>query len=91
MSEGITTFRAENTAHLDRRTHIERICPTHGESPAWLPNAARWHAGATQPELEPERAAIVGERRPYRLLEDAYVNDAIVPRGSDPDPKAYVA
>lgn len=53
LSEESVTVGIDYPARLDRRTHIERICRNeHGESPAWLPRAARWHpSGADVAEI----------------------------------------
>jgi hypothetical protein len=83
MNEGVTTFGAEFSVRQDRRSHIQRICPTpHGESPAWLPRAAQWHAGATQLDAEPPQEPHMGERKRYFLRDDAFMDDAIVRAGS---------
>ena len=42
MSEGITTFRAENTAHLDRRTHSSGSVQRTGRAPL---GCRMWRAG----------------------------------------------
>ena len=56
MNDATTTIGPEWSAQLDRRTHIDRLNQNlHGESVAWLPNAARWHPAASQ--IEPVVAA----------------------------------
>lgn len=72
-----------DTTRIDRRTHIERINPLpNGESAAWLPRAAQYHAPGSNPELEPEDPPIApSERKPYMLLENAFVDGRLMRAG----------
>jgi hypothetical protein len=84
MSKGEpVTVGIDYPERKDRRTHIERIDPLQNdESAAWLPRAAQYHAPGSNPELEPVvDPPPPSERRPYMLMERAYVGDALKPAG----------
>jgi hypothetical protein len=74
-----TVMTPIDTTRSDLDSHIERINPApHGESHAWLPRAAGYHAPGSNPELEPVgQPPEPSEPKSYMLMERAFVGDVL--------------